>query len=80
MLCYKDKCFCSRFDCTNKGCTLRVTDEIWRAASRVGLPLDLADFNNGKCYNNGKTDSEKGVKRRRKPYTKINTERQERLS
>jgi hypothetical protein len=50
MLCYKDKCFCSRLDCTNKGCSLRVTDEIRRAASRVGLPLDLADFNNGKCY------------------------------
>lgn len=56
MLCYKDKCFCSRLDCTNKGCTLRITEEIEEAASRVGLPIDMADFNNGKCYNSDKTE------------------------
>ena len=50
MLCYRDRCYCSRTDCKNESCFLRVTEEIVKAAERVCLPLDLADFNNGKCY------------------------------
>ena len=52
MLCYRDKCFCSRLDCTNELCTRRITKEVIEGAIRVGLPIDRADFNNGKCYTN----------------------------
>ena len=56
MLCYKDKCYCSRIDCTNNGCTLRITKDVEMAAERVGLPICMADFNNGKCYNNDNSE------------------------
>lgn len=52
MLCYRDRCYCSRLDCTRNGCTRRVTEDVKHGAARTGLPIDMADFNNGKCYTN----------------------------
>ena len=52
MLCYRDRCYCSRRDCTNPGCFRRITEDVEKDAERVGLPIDTADFNNGKCYRN----------------------------
>ena len=51
MLCYRDRCFCSRTDCENESCFLRVTDKIVEAAERIGLPIDMADFSKGlNCF------------------------------
>ena len=50
MLCYKDKTYCCHEDCTRKFCTDKITKEVREGAARTGLPLSVADFNNGKCY------------------------------
>lgn len=50
MLCYRDRCYCSREDCVNKSCFRRITEDVIRGAERVGLPIDKADLCNGHCY------------------------------
>ena len=50
MLCYRDRCYCIREDCTNKLCDRRITENVKRDAARMGLPIDVADLCNGHCY------------------------------
>jgi hypothetical protein len=50
MLCYRDRCYCSREDCTNKLCDRRITENVKRDAARVGLPIDVADLGDVACY------------------------------
>lgn len=52
MICYRDRCYCSREDCTNELCTCRLTEQVKQDAERVGLPIDVADLCNGYCYTN----------------------------
>ena len=44
MLCYRDRCYCVSKDCKNYLCTSRLTKEVVEGATRVGLPINQADF------------------------------------
>ena len=51
MICYRDRCYCSRKDCGNTLCTSRLTEEVERAAEKAELPIDMADLSkDGRCY------------------------------
>lgn len=50
MICYRDRSYCCRRECTNNLCTDRLTEEIIEAAERVGLPLSLIDCGDQPCY------------------------------
>ena len=44
MICYKDRTYCSSKECKNKGCSKRLTEEVWKEASDFGLPVAYSDL------------------------------------
>lgn len=50
MLCYRDRVFCKAIECKNEHCFRHIKPEIYVAASKIGLPVDVADFSESCKY------------------------------
>jgi hypothetical protein len=45
-MCYRDRTYCEA-PCAAEGCSRKLTPEVERSASRVGLPIALSDLRVG---------------------------------
>ena len=58
MMCLRDRSYCSSKDCTNKGCTRRITEELRDEAVTLGIPVCYTDLQRVCSAYSNKTDEE----------------------